>query len=249
MLKEQHTRRMRVFAGPNGSGKSTIIKEIQKRYKTGVYINADDIEKSAREKGFVNLGDYGLEATPDSFNTYLQHSTLFAKARQEGYQIDLTFSDNVIRIMESTNSYEAALIADYLRNLLIGKMETFSFETVMSHSSKLETFRKAHEAGFKIYLYYIATESPDISVRRVEERVKKGGHPVPPEKIVERYVRSLELLSDMIPYCHRCFIFDNSLDTGYRLILDVEDGERVTVQTEDAIPMWTDIYLLQKLGI
>lgn len=78
------------FAGPNGSGKSTIIKEIQKRYKTGVYINADDIEKSASEKGFVNLGDYGLEATPDSFNTYLQNSTLFAKAREEGYQIDLT---------------------------------------------------------------------------------------------------------------------------------------------------------------
>lgn len=48
---------MRVFAGSNGSGKSTIIKEIRKFVTTGSYINADDIEKSFRERGFVNLAD------------------------------------------------------------------------------------------------------------------------------------------------------------------------------------------------
>ncbi|HEY8959360.1 ATP-binding cassette domain-containing protein [Chitinophaga sp.] len=53
-MSAKSPKRMRVFAGPNGSGKSTIIKEIQKAYNTGTYINADDIEKAAKEKGFVN---------------------------------------------------------------------------------------------------------------------------------------------------------------------------------------------------
>lgn len=67
-MSAKSPKRMRVFAGPNGSGKSTIIKEIQKAYNTGTYINADDIEKAAKEKGFVNLGDYNLEADPTDFN-------------------------------------------------------------------------------------------------------------------------------------------------------------------------------------
>lgn len=169
---------MRVFAGPNGSGKSTIIKEIQKAYKTGTYVNADDIEKAGREKGFVNLGDYNLEASTVDFDTYLAHSTLKQKAEADGFTIDIKLSNNVITTGEDANSYEAALIAAYLRQLLIAKGETFSFETVMSHPSKLDVFRKALQGGFKNYLYFISTESADINVNRVQERVEKGGHPV-----------------------------------------------------------------------
>lgn len=60
-MSKKAVSRMRVFAGPNGSGKSTIIKEIQKKVRTGIYINADDIEKACKDKKFINLGDYGLE--------------------------------------------------------------------------------------------------------------------------------------------------------------------------------------------
>lgn len=238
---------MRVFAGPNGSGKSTIIKEIQKAYKTGIYINADDIEKAGREKGFINLGDYNIESTPADFGAYLEQSTLLAKAREEGFNIDLKLSNNVITIGEDSNSYEAALISEYLRRLLIAKGETFSFETVMSHPSKLDILKNAYARGFKNYLYFISTESADISVNRVTERVKKGGHPVNEQKIRERYVRSMELVADMLPYCHRCFFFDNSED-AYRLIAEIIDGETLKIETND-IPTWFDTYVLKKLGI
>ncbi len=128
---------MRVFAGPNGSGKSTILKEIQKRVETRPYINADDIEKSSRDRGFINLADYDLVATSEIFVAYLEQSTSLKKAKADAFEIDLSFSDNVIRIGVGTNSYEAVLIAEFLRQLLIEKGDTFSFETVMSHSSKI----------------------------------------------------------------------------------------------------------------
>lgn len=238
---------MRVFAGPNGSGKSTIIKEIEKSYRTGAYINADEIEKSSREKGFVNLGDYSLQADAEHFLCYLQQSTLRQKAQADGFTVDLKLSNNIITIGQDANSYEAALIAEYLRRLLIAKGETFSFETVMSHPSKIDVLRSAHDAGFMNYLYFISTESADINVNRVNERVAKGGHPVDEQKIRERYNRSMELIPDMIPYCHRCYFIDNSGEE-YRLIVELEEAKTLTIHS-DEIPGWVDTYVLQKLGI
>lgn len=231
-----HIKRMRVFAGPNGSGKSTIIKEIQQQVFTGTYINADDIEKACKDKGFINLGDFGLETTLEDFLKFRNQSTLVTKALNEGYQIDLTFSDNIIKVpAETNNSYAAALIAEYLRNLLVDKGETFSFETVMSHESKLSMFQRAQKKGFKNYLYFICTESPDINVWRVAARVAKGGHNVDEQKIRERYDKSLALLSAMIPYCHRCYLFDNS-EERYKWILEIYDGK---IKVKDPnIPDW-----------
>lgn len=243
----ENTKRMRVFAGPNGSGKSTIIKEIQKKFRTGTYINADDIEKASKEKGFINLGDYNLEATTSDFENYMEKATLLGKAREEGFIIDLELSNNVITIKGDSNSYEAALISEYLRRLLISKGETFSFETVMSHPSKLDILQSAHAAGFKNYLYFISTESADININRVKERVEKGGHPVNEQKIRERYVKSMALVFNMIPYCHRCYFIDNSKEI-YRLIAEVEDGETLEIHTDD-IPTWVDTYILRKFSM
>jgi predicted ABC-type ATPase len=246
-MSKAKSKRMRVFAGPNGAGKSTIIKEIQKVVKTGPYINADDIEKACIDKGFINLGDYGIEATAHEFENFLKQSTLLKKAEQEQFQISLFFSNNIITVTAPIHSYAAALIAEFLREILVSKGDTFSFETVMSHASKLATLKRAHEMGFKNYLYFISTESVDINVERVNARVLKGGHPVQEQKIRDRYIRSMDLLSSMIPFCHRCFIWDNSGEQ-YRLILEIVDGETIRV-LEDNIPGWIYIYVLQKLGV
>lgn len=248
MSRKPPIKRMRVFAGPNGSGKSTIIKEIAKVVRTGIFINADEIEKAGRNNKFINLGDYGLTSTPDTFTDYYNQSTLLAKGLAEGKQIDLSFSNNVITVGEKTNSYEAAFIADFLRTQLIAKGETFTFETVMSHPSKLDTLRIAQQASYKNYLYFVSTEAVEINIKRVEERVAKGGHYVDPQKIRDRYVRTMDLVSQMIPHCHRCFIFDNSLET-YRLILEIIDGSNICIHTDDEIPAWVDRYVLQKLGV
>jgi predicted ABC-type ATPase len=238
---------MRVFAGPNGSGKSTIIKEIQQKVFTGTYINADDIEKACKDKGFINLGDFGVESTPENFLAFLNQSTLGAKALKEGYKIELAFSDNIIKVPQVTNnSYAAALIADYLRNLLIDKGETFSFETVMSHESKLSMLQRAQNSGYKNYLYFICTESPDINVGRVAARVAKGGHNVDEQKIRERYDRSLALLSAMIPLCHRCYLFDNS-EESYKWILEIQNGKIEIIDPN--IPDWVYTHVFGPLGV
>jgi predicted ABC-type ATPase len=246
-MSKEISKRLRIFAGPNGSGKSTIIKEIQKIVTTGPYINADDIEKAAMDKGFINLGDYGLDSDEANFTAFLQRSTLLTKATEEGFLIGLSFTNNIIKVNKPTNSYAAALIAEYIRELFIENDKTFSFETVMSHESKLAILQQAHKKGYKNYLYYISTVSSDINVDRVATRVKKGGHPVEENKIRERYIRSMDLLSSMIPYCYRSFIIDNS-EEHFRLILEIENGRTIKV-IDDNIPAWINTHLLNKLAI
>jgi predicted ABC-type ATPase len=105
----------------------------------------------------------------------------------------------------------AQIIADFLRKRLLIMGKKFSFETVFSHAGKLEFMKEAVDAGYKVYLYFVCTESPEINKFRVKKvRVKEGGHDVPEDKIESRYYRSLELLFDAAQISYQTFFFDNS---------------------------------------
>ncbi len=77
---------------------------------------------------------------------------------------------------------------------MLKRQRRFSFETVFSHPSNLDTMRQAVNAGYKVYLYFVSTESPAINKYRVQLRVAQNGHDVPGDKIESRYYRSMELL-------------------------------------------------------
>lgn len=71
--------RMRIFAGPNGSGKSTI-KDMLPSAWLGVYINADDIEKSLREQGVLALDTFEVTASSEELHEFLRNSSLLRTA-------------------------------------------------------------------------------------------------------------------------------------------------------------------------
>ena len=50
----------------------------------------------------------------------------------------------------------------------------------------------AEEAGYRTYLYFVATSDIAINIARIASRVLSGGHSVPNEKVVSRSVRTLE---------------------------------------------------------
>jgi predicted ABC-type ATPase len=62
------------FAGPNGSGKSTFIEKfpIEPNIKLGIYINADEIEKSIYENGYLNLDKYNIHLNTKIFKIILR---------------------------------------------------------------------------------------------------------------------------------------------------------------------------------
>jgi predicted ABC-type ATPase len=118
---------------------------------------------------------------------------------------------------------EAQKTADILREECIKAKQSFSFETVMSHPSKLEVLDRAREAGFFVQVFFIGIEDPRINVERVALRVAQGGHDVPIEKIEPRWRRSMDLAADAILRADQAFVFDNSdtelSGTAPRLVL------------------------------
>jgi predicted ABC-type ATPase len=227
-----------MFAGPNGSGKSTI-KGVVPRELLGVYLNPDEIEKDIQERGFLDVRGYGVETGREEILAFFCSSTLLRKAEMDEEAGCLRYTDGKLSFHEViVNAYFASVAADFLRQKLLEKRVSFSFETVMSSPDKVAFLEKAQGAGYRTYLYYIATEDPAINVARVKARVRLGGHDVPEEKIASRYRRSLNLLPEAIRYTNRAYVFDNSSEGRTHMwVAEVTEGRDLEIKC-DPMPEW-----------
>jgi predicted ABC-type ATPase len=148
--------------------------------------------------------------------------------------------DNTLRLVQvRIDSYLAAWLVEFLRYYLLANLQSLTFETVMSHPSKLEFLRQAKASGYRTYLYYVATDDWHINIDRVRARVVKGGHPVARDKIIDRYFRSLGLLYEAVKLVDRAYIFDNSLEP--QLIARITAGEEVEYEVT-SLPDWVYQY-------
>jgi predicted ABC-type ATPase len=85
-------------------------------------------------------------------------------------------------------------------------------ETTLSGNGKsqIDLIREVHENGFEVTLIYVAIDSYERAIKRVNERVKKGGHGIPPDLIKKRYYQSLKDLSVIESKVDIVYIFDNT---------------------------------------
>jgi len=240
-------RRVRIFAGPNGSGKSSVFEMIANTFDVGVYVNADEIEKSFISGKGIELEQFGISSfSMDKLDSFLENHSLRIKADERGFSTSFKLgSKGLIQAEGNVNSYQAALLADFIRTQLILQGTKFTFETVMSDPSKVDFMNFSRENGFKIYLYYVCTVSPVINVARVKQRVETGGHPVPEDLIVSRYTRSLENLQGAIENSYRAFLWDNSGKEA-QLALEVFEGKTIVSHSKQ-VPNWVQEYCLNKL--
>lgn len=244
------TPRLRMFAGPNGSGKSTIKAVVEEEIGAdlfGVYVNADEVESSIRLSGVLDVSDYGVETSAEEVLGFLTSSSFLAEKGLAEAAAQIDFANGILSFGSvEINSYFASAAVDFLRQKLLDAGITFTFETVMSHPGKVNFLKKAQEKGFRTYLYYVATEDPDINISRVESRVAEGGHNVDRNKIIDRYYRSLDLLADAIQYTNRAYIFDNS--SAERVwVAEITDNAVLELKT-DIMPSWFVTFLWDKFG-
>lgn len=236
------------MAGPNGSGKSSILRAIREQFYTGPFVNADEIQNEFIGKGFITLSDFQIEIQPHSFNKYLktQSKSWSDKSLTTGHQTSLRYSKGKLIVENDPSPYDAAMAADFIRIQLLEGGMTFTFETVMSHHSKVDFLKHSKLLGFKNYLYFICTASPDINTYRVEQRVKLGGHDVPRDKIIDRYYRSLSLLPAIIPHCYRVYFFDNSTsERSIDPVATVEPDGNLKILAKE-VPWWIQEYVISR---
>ena len=235
--------RLRMLAGPNGSGKSTLAQQLAEDYMVNLYkfLNADLL--------FAEIIQSNKTACPFSIDNqelldFIAASTYPEQGKRFFFERAIMINDDDYLIFkpEAVNSYTVAMVADFFKDQYLKRRLSFSFETVFSHPAKIEILKKAQYLGFRTYMYFVATETPNVNLKRIQQRVKQGGHNVPEDKTVARYYRCLEQVKYALPYLNRAYFFDNTSDQSI-FFAEYESEMGFQLQTE-LIPDWFRQFVL-----
>lgn len=69
--------------------------------------------------------------------------------------------------------------------------KSFAFESTLSGKSYLPFLEGLKKSGYEINIYYLWLQNPQLAIKRVDIRVRSGGHSIPEKTIVQRYYRSI----------------------------------------------------------
>jgi len=121
---------------------------------------------------------------------------------------------------------------------------SFSIEVTLAKEITFEQARRAHEAGFRVHLTYVAAEVEEC-IQRVANRLRRGGHGVSPAVIRETYSSSMRNLSRAMREFDLVQVYDNShrahpeeatQDTEPQLVLEAQRGAITYVRSSP--PGW-----------
>lgn len=107
-------------------------------------------------------------------------------------------------------SEQARQWADARRAALLQAGQSFVSETVFSHESKLALIQEAQAKDFFVLLLVVALDQPECLLARVAQRVTEGGHPVPVERILARYPRTLAHLTQAVRLASAAILYDSA---------------------------------------
>jgi len=87
----------------------------------------------------------------------------------------------------------------------------FAFETTLSGKGHAKRLLELKKQGYHVTIIFIQRNSPRLAVRRVESRVRQGGHGVPKADILRRFDRGLRNFSETYRLIADAWVvYDNS---------------------------------------
>ena len=140
-------------------------------------------------------------------------------------------ADNVARSLNpgavEALGYEAARLAEAIRQDLVARGETFCMETVFSdpQGEKVEFLRAAQAKGYIIIFVDIRIASVELSRARVQQRVEAGGHDVPDDRLESRFERTRRNAAAALQFVDVGIVLNNSaVDAPFQHVETWKDG-------------------------
>lgn len=124
-----------------------------------------------------------------------------------------------------------------------------AFETTLGGktvAAKILEATKTHD----VMIWFCGLLSPELHIARVNARVAAGGHPIPEERIRERYPQAQINLIKLMPHVAHLQVYDNSAEANADgtvpdpvLVLEMENGKLTTPSEDDLkalrnVPEW-----------
>lgn len=95
---------------------------------------------------------------------------------------------------------------------------SFVYETTLSSHQSLSVMERCKELGYEVSIVFVALDTADLNVRRVAERVARGGHDIPEDVIRRRYRSAFGRLPSALRLADGGLVFDNSRLTPEMLL-------------------------------
>ena len=112
---------------------------------------------------------------------------------------------------------------------LANQRADFGFETTLSGRTYVKLLSDMKASGYRVMLFFLWLPSAELAVARVANRVKQGGHNVPPDDIRRRYAAGVRNLLQLYrPILDGWWLYDAS-----RLppkLIASEEGKKLTVK-------------------
>tara|TARA_R110001583_G_scaffold160789_1_gene312656 strand:+ start:893 stop:1378 length:486 start_codon:yes stop_codon:yes gene_type:complete len=115
---------------------------------------------------------------------------------------------------------------------LIGRGQDFAFETTLSTKSYKNLIQDAKKKNYSVTLIFFWLSSQELAVKRVETRVKEGGHNIPEKVIRRRYENGLRNFFDIFKSIVDDWMLIDNSGEPYELIAEKTQSEEIIYNVE-----------------
>lgn len=110
----------------------------------------------------------------------------------------------------------------------MGSGNDFAFETTLSGLTYIRLFKELKRQGYELRLYYLWIPTVQLALKRIAERVQRGGHDIPGQVAARRYGKGLgNLFRHYMALADYCAIFENSSTVPVLVYERSRDSERI----------------------
>jgi predicted ABC-type ATPase len=153
-----------------------------------------------------------------------------AKIKSPKYARDMAFQETVT---EFERLVEQSIISS----------SSFAYEGHFSSESPWQTIIRFREAGYHVTMIFLMVNELSLSLRRVSERVKTGGHYVTPQEIEKNFYGNLIQLNKQFRLIDELIIADNSTFGTPSQILRISEGNITESIEKSKMPSWVKQHL------
>ncbi|MFN7493163.1 MAG: hypothetical protein ACK5RG_09630 [Cyclobacteriaceae bacterium] len=129
----------------------------------------------------------------------------------------------------------------------IGLSQDFMIESNLATQRDYAWLDLIRTKGYEVILYFLCTEDLEVNYKRVQKRVKEGGHNVAVPIIEHRYKMGLTYLQGKLHIFKKVYLIDSSSDTAL-VMAELTSGK--IDRKEKFVPNWVEklLYISQRLS-
>lgn len=159
-------------------------------------------------------------------------STLFARFQETAREpVEQVNGDVLQQEHPQLSGFEVGEITAARIKELLAARASFSIENNLATADNYKLIKGAKAAGYRVELVYVGLDSVAECLFRVQQRVKEGGHDVPPAIIEHRYHQSLSLLKQhYLLFDHIRLVDNTDRNTGYQTAALIAKGKVLEIQ-------------------